>query len=317
MTQRYARFSRMAFSGTSPRGMRVPRLFPVALSVLLTAPPAFARDAGDEPATAPTGTTTPDTTAPGTAVPADLQAAVTRAEFLGRQLHLHDRAAWLATDAMLADKRAQPLLPKMGGWLTEPSAHGIRVVFHSNEPAPRRLYEIDVDEAERLSEPTLESPEPMSADLIAQRKARDLAQSQSFMRCARKYNIVVLPSAEGLRVYLMPGFEKTGVYPLGGYHLFETDKTGERVVASRRFTNGCIDMDETAVPKQPREDGFRPVGMMFTHLLDPQPTEVHVFVSLYARQPMLIATVDNRRMWTVERGRISLRDTASNEASAP
>ena len=38
-------------------------------------------------------------------VPAELQAAVTRAEFLGRELYLHDRAAWLATDAMRADKR--------------------------------------------------------------------------------------------------------------------------------------------------------------------------------------------------------------------
>jgi len=234
-------------------------------------------------------------------IPAELQAAVTRSEFLGRQLYLHDRAAWLATDAMLADTRARALMPKMGGWLTEPSAHGVRVVFFSNEDTPRRLYEIDVDERERLTEPVLESSEPMSADLLAQRKARELVLSQSFMTCAQRYNTAILPSSEGLRVYLMPGFVKTGVYPVGGYHVFETDKRGERIVSSRKFSNGCLDLDENAAQK---DRSAKAVALMATHLLDPQPTEVHVFVSLHAKLPLSILTVDNRAIWSVAKGRI-------------
>ena len=79
-------------------------------------------------------------------VPAELQAAVTRAEFLGRELYLHDRAAWLATDAMRADKRMTALMDRLGGWITEPSALGVRVVFYSRDDTPVSLYEIDVDE---------------------------------------------------------------------------------------------------------------------------------------------------------------------------
>ncbi len=241
------------------------------------------------------------------AIPADLQPAVTRAEFLGRQMYLHDRAAWLATDAMLADPRMRGLREKIRGWLTEPSAHGIRVIFIDDGETPRRLFQIDVDEGERLTEPTIEAPEPLGPDLLAQLRARRLVLDQSFMRCAREYNSVILPSADGLRVYLMPAFARKDVYPLGGYHLFETDSAGTKILSSRKFTNGCIDLNETAKDAPPREDGFKAMGtMMFTHLLDPQPSEVHVFVSLYASQPFMLATTENEMLWEVGRGRITL-----------
>jgi hypothetical protein len=241
------------------------------------------------------------------AIPAELQPAVTRAEFLGRQIYLHDRAAWLATDAMLADPRMRKLREKIRGWLTEPSAHGVRVIFIDDGDAPRRLFQIDVDESERLTEAVIEAPEPLGPDLLAQLRARKLALEQSFMRCARQYNSVILPSTDGLRVYLMPAFARRNVYPLGGYHLFETDAAGARILSSRKFTNGCIELDETAKDAPPRKDGFKAMGtMMFTHLLDPQPSEVHVFVSLYASQPFMLATSENEMLWEVGRGRIAL-----------
>jgi hypothetical protein len=239
-------------------------------------------------------------------IPAELQPAATQAEFLGRQLYLHDRAAWLATDAMLADKRMRKLQKSIGGWITEPTALGIRVIFIDRDAAPRRLYEIDVDESERLSEPTVESPTPLTAEHLAQLRARNLATSQSFMQCARKYNTVVLPSSSGMRVYLMPGFAQHGVYPLGGYHLYEIDGDGEKILSSRKFSNGCIEHQDSpkGLPK-----GAKPSFGMFTHLLDPQPTEVHVFVSLHAKVPLMIMTTDNKMMWSVKSGKAELIDT--------
>lgn len=265
-------------------------LVSIALLAMLAAAPAHAQDKDDD--------------APQP-VPAELQPAVTHAEFLGRQLYLHDRAAWLATDAMLADKRMRKLKKSVGGWLTEPTALGVRVIFISND-APRRLYEIDVDESERLSEPTLESPTPLTAEHLAQLRARNLAISQSFMQCARKYNTVVLPSSSGMRVYLMPGFAEHDVYPLGGYHLYEIDGAGEKILSSRKFSNGCIEHQDSpkGLPK-----GAKPSFGMFTHLLDPQPTEVHVFVSLHAKVPLMIMTIDNKMMWSVKSGKVELIDT--------
>ena len=249
-------------------------------------------------------------------VPAQLQPAVTRAEFLGRQMYLHDRAAWLATDAMLAEKRMRPLKERLGGWVTEPSALGVRVIFFSNDDIPQRLYEIDVDERERLSDPALESPEPLTTDHIAQLRARAQAQQQSYMACAQQYNTVVLPAADGIHVYMMPGFVRNDVYPIGGYHLYRFDSSGRDILSSRKFTNGCLDLDESAAASKKSDDGFEPIGMMFSHLLDPQPTEVHVFVSLYAKRPFAITTVDNDTLWMIDDGRISVIDSMASLKTA-
>ena len=56
----------------------------------------------------------------------------------------------------------------------------------------------------------------------------------------------------------------------------------------------------------PMGDGFRPMGMMVTHLLDPQPTEIHVFISLNTDSPLYVGTTENRYLWKVSKGRISL-----------
>ncbi len=234
-------------------------------------------------------------------IPTGLQAATTRAEFLGRQMYLHDRAAWLATDAMLADERMKPLQSRLGGWVTEPTAHGVRTIFVSSDETPVRLFEIEVDEGERLSEATLESPEPLTAEHRAQLRARETVRTRDFMQCAKQYNAVSMPSAEGLRVYAMPAFEREGLYPLGGYHLFRFEADGVTIADSRKFTNGCITHNETASASA---DGAKMVGGMYTHLLDPQPTEVHVFVSLYAKLPLTIVTSQNKSMWRVHKGKV-------------
>lgn len=266
-------------------------LAPIALLAMLFAATVAAQDAGDARAVA------------AKPIAADTQAAVTQAEFLGRQMYLHDRAAWLATDAMLADKRMRKLKASIGGWVTEPSAHGVRVIFVSKDTPSRRLYEIDVDEGERISEATLESPAPLAAEHLGQLRARDLAAAQSFMMCAKQYNVVVMPSSEGQRVYLMPAFSELGVFPLGGYHLYEVDGAGEKILSSRTFSKGCMAHNDApkGLPK-----GATPSAGMFTHLLDPQPTEVHVFVSLYAKVPLMIMTIDNKTIWSVKKGDIEL-----------
>lgn len=275
----------------------LPRLL---LSIALVGGLPLAVQANGAPADAPAGKP----------VPAELQAAVTRAEFLGRELYLHDRAAWLATDAMRADKRMTALMDRLGGWITEPSALGVRVVFHSRDDTPVSLYEIDVDESERLSDAVVGASTPLTDAQRAQVRARTLAQAQTFGHCGDDYNTAALASLDGFRVYRMPVFSRQDVYPLGGYQLYEIDATGEKILSTRRFTNGCIDLDERR--KLDKADGrpSEPVMSLVSHLLDPQPTEIHVFASLYARQPMRVVTTTNGLSWRVVDGKITLVDTA-------
>lgn len=239
--------------------------------------------------------------------PEALREPVTQAEFLGRQLYFHDRAAWIATDAMLADARIRRRKDEIRGWVSEPAADGIRVIFVGEGATPKRIYEIVVDESDRVSEAIIDGPEPLTTQQLAQLRARRLALSQSFDRCASVYNTTAIPTADGgFRVYLSPAFAQQGVYPVGGYHLFRIDETGEKVLSTRRFTKGCLDVTDRVSDKARRKDkDAQPALMMVTHLLDPQPTEIHVFVSMHAQVPLVVMTVDNRLLWFVKHGHIA------------
>jgi hypothetical protein len=73
-----------------------------------------------------------------------------------------------------------------------------------------------------------------------------------------------------------------------------------RVVNERPFARSCLMMGGPAAAAAPR--GARPVGMVVTHLLDPVPTEIHVFTSLAARMPILVGA--GGRGWQVDGARI-------------
>jgi hypothetical protein len=89
-----------------------------------------------------------------------------------------------------------------------------------------------------------------------------------------------------------------GIYPAGGHYRFDFDTTG-KLVSERRFMNTCFDLDYRA-----RKDGNRLEAMVLTHLLDPQPTEIHAFVSRNIPIPLLIITVSNEASWHVVQGHI-------------
>lgn len=103
----------------------------------------------------------------------------------------------------------------------------------------------------------------------------------------------------GWAAYLLPGTTQHGVVPIGGSYRLDLDAAGERILKQRPFTRTCIALDS------PRSDrSMKAVAMMVTHLLDPVPTEVHVFWSLWARQPMYVATSEGN--WLIEDGKTRL-----------
>jgi hypothetical protein len=64
------------------------------------------------------------------------------------------------------------------------------------------------------------------------------------------------------------------------------------VLTTRPFTRSCLNM-----PARPPQ-GSTPSMLVVSHLLDPEPTELHVFTSLTSRLPVGVVTPD-RRLWTV------------------
>ena len=111
--------------------------------------------------------------------------------------------------------------------------------------------------------------------------------------CTGDYNPLTLPGAtpRDWRVYLLPVVEDGDRVPLGG--AWRIDVHDGQVVAQRAFTQGCIALDN-----QGGDDAF-----VVSHLLDPIPTEIHVFWSLWADKPMFVTT--SQGTWAISEGLIA------------
>lgn len=239
---------------------------------------------------------------------AQITKALLDAEATGRAIYLHDQAAAVATDAVMALKafRQDGKQGRLGGWITEQGEQGIVVTFLSNEPEPRARYRATVGsegqvvgDVEALAEPAALTPQELGAA-----RARNTAANAEFAPCSRSYNTVVLPDPQeggGWIAYLLPGTTKQGVVPIGGSYRLDLDASGQKIVTQRPFTRTCIALERPRGPKD-----METVAMMITHLLDPVPTEVHVFWSRWARTPMFVAT--SLGNWLIEEGSITLTD---------
>lgn len=229
--------------------------------------------------------------------PGQEAAAINTAEITGLAMYRHDRAAAVATDAALKI-RAFKEDKRVKGWVTEERDGGIVVTFLDATPAA--LYRATVSDDGDLTGAVeaFESPQLLTEFQSGAAAARALAISSGFQPCSDKYNSVVLPAHESAAkkwdVYLLPSTTKNDVVPLGGTYRVETD--GHAVISHRGFTRTCISL----------QTGPRVVGLMITHLLDPTPTEAHVFWSLWAKKDMYVATPPNGTIWSIEGGKIRL-----------
>lgn len=241
-------------------------------------------------------------------IPDALRPAVAAAESTGRQLQRLDRAAWVATDTIRTARDARRLRRSVRGWITEDIDVGTRVSFFDGSAPSRLLYVVDVESSGRSTSSLPPGPTFADEGQQAMIRARQSALSETFLRCSRTYNTVVFPADDGIHVYLMPGTTQQGLHPAGGHHKLVYDASGTDLQSSRGFTRGCIDLQSD--PGSP-PTGYRPAGMMVTHLLDPQPTEIHVFISLNAPIPLMVMTSsqsdpDKPMIWKLKQGHVAV-----------
>lgn len=235
-----------------------------------------------------------DDTPPAGLTPEQEAAALQGAEAAGLAIYRHDQAAAVASDAGLK-VRAFKKDQRVAGWITEERDGQIVVTFIDQTPAA--LYRVTVGadgKAGKLE--TLEAPTPLSAYESGAATARTVAVAAGFQPCAQSYNSVVLPGTDPAGapwvVYLLPGTTDPKVVPLGGSYRFDI-KDG-KVAAQHAYTRSCIKLDNDP----------RSVAMMVTHLMDPLPTDVHVFLNLWARKALYVMTPSNGVLWSVENGKI-------------
>lgn len=234
---------------------------------------------------------------PATAISEQDLSALRLAIDRGQQLYLYDQAAWHATDAMLEDVD-EPATTGIRGWVVTPAGDGMLVTYwkpngdsfsgvYSAVWSRERVGERKVlqGEATRLSEEQLA--------LVAARNAVDDSGLESCVNAP--FNTVVMPEPEGdaILVYMMTPQTSASSIPLGGHYRFTV--TDGSVVDQRSFTNSCLEVG-LADPEGRGE--LEALGV--SHLLDPVPTEIHVFSMLAAGKPVFIMTPSNSRVWVAE-----------------
>lgn len=241
------------------------------------------------------------------AIPVSAQSASDRASIdfaleRGRLLFGIDRAAWVATDDLLA-RAPDAQTHGVRGYIVERDGDGYAVTFFAGpEDAPVAFYRASVGNNRIRSAqvyPAASRPE-LSPDQRRLADARQAALSGTARRpCGQApFNSAVIPPAswEGpVDVYLLTPQVNAGEYPIGGHFRVTVGPNG-RVTSERAFTNSCL-----LIGGAPQGA----VGLGVTHLLDPVPTEIHVFTAITSGLPVYVSTSDDR-VWEVTRERIRL-----------
>lgn len=228
----------------------------------------------------------------------------------GRLIFELDRAAWVTTDDMLA-RIPDPGGAGVRGWTVERDGDGYKVIYFARGEgdALSVIYQGRVENHRVVSRqvfpPDARPPlTPLERRLAL---ARDLVRRMGRTPCtSAPFNTVVIPpeTPDGpLDLYALTAQTENGTYPFGGHFLAHVSAAGE-ILSQRAFTHGCLNM---TVPSQRQE---RTAALMVTHLLDPLPTEIHVFLSLSAGLPVFVGIGDPTRIWEVDGDRIHLVDAS-------
>jgi hypothetical protein len=235
--------------------------------------------------------------------PAALTAAVRAAVDRGELLYVYDRAAWQGTDDLRA--RYPALLTQIGGHVISGDEATTELVFYDKSKA-KAVYRA------RFTNTKLTASGPAGADRVPLTMLeRQLIQAkdkgaEAFARAkvgtcgSGKPNLAVLPSTApggAVTVYLTTPQTDPKSFPLGGHYSVEVRPDGSTGEV-RRFTNACIDMSRSVLPKD-----AGPAVFFITHLLDPTPTEIHVFTSLASEMPIGVMTGPSR-VWLVDGNRV-------------
>lgn len=241
--------------------------------------------------------------APTPAADGSIQHAIDR----GKTMYDYDRAAWVTSDDIVTrlplDRAAE-----VGGWIVTPGANGLHVDYIGKSAAADRVvYSADVA-GETVTNPTVY---PADAEPLLKEPALQMARAlraawdemyrhSDWQPCApARFNTIVLPPEPNgtVPVYFLTPQTETGKFPFGGHYEVDIGADG-KVARTRAFTHGCLTM-----AKQANENGGTPVAIFVTHLMDPHPTEIHVFEQYYVGLPVIVGT-GPKTIWKVQAGSI-------------
>lgn len=225
----------------------------------------------------------------------------------GRLIFALDRVAWVATDDL---KNRVPDLAAAGirGYVVDREANGFVPIFYGEEDGKLvAIYRARVAGAKGVSDavvfPRGQRPAltPQQVRLV---RALELVRKGPVGRCgSASPNLAVIPPEEPggpIDVYVTAPQMRPGAVQFGGHERISIGADGKEI-ARRPFTRSCLE-----VPVPPQEVRQRGGMLGVNHLLDGVPNEVHVFLSMALRMPLVVITRSPDRTWQVTGERIAL-----------
>ena len=197
-------------------------------------------------------------------------------------------------------------MPADGGWVVEPQGDLLRVTYYGVEgETTYALFQADMRGSKVVQSRVFDSNDDraLKPETLALVRARQAAMrlGNGKARCTSgPFNVVVLPQGAGQPtvVYLLTPMQTAGEYPFGGHYRIDVGPDGA-VVAERAFTMACLNI---GAPPAGAGDGAMAV---VSHMLDPTPTEIHVFMSLWMGKPVGVIT-SRKEIWSVDGDQIEL-----------
>lgn len=254
--------------------------------------------AGEVEAEAPAEETA-EAPAPPPPLTAEERAAVAEAADRGRRLSAVARAAILTTRDMLS-RISDPEAEGIAGWVAEPEGNGMAVTYFAEaEDGPVAVYRGRILGGRVVSRDLYLAGErpPLAGEQARMAAARAAAEALEHERCGEApFNVLVLPPEAPdapIQVYQLTAPTAPGRFPFGGHYRTTVSPDGD-VEADRSFARSCL-----VVEPEPVAEGAEPRPIAVTHLLDPAPTEIHVFLARLTGRPLLVATGDPARLWLV------------------
>jgi hypothetical protein len=223
----------------------------------------------------------------------------------GRLLFEIDRAAWVGTDDMFA-QIPNAASSGMRGYVVERDGGGLAVIFFGGPTdAPVAFYRGRIENRQVVSRQVYpaDSRPPLTAAQRRLAAVSELSRTLDRRPCgSAPFNTAIIPpvTPDGpIDLYLLTPQVREGIWPAGGHYRF-TFGSDDTILSSRAFTNSCIELGGAPGPDE------RPVALVVTHLLDPIPTEIHVFTSLTSGLALGVGTSNPERMWWVAGDRIEI-----------
>lgn len=246
------------------------------------------------PATAQTSATPPAPLELSAAQRASLQTAVAR----GRALSVLDQVFRTAS----ADARSR--IPAadaeaIAGWIAQPEGNGVTVTYYVRDGDNYAAIYRGAVIGGRVSSPQLFSAANRPRLEGAARRmaaARTVAEATNHQACGPDFNTFVLPPAgeEPVLVYRLSPRMAASRIPGGGHFRIAVAADGN-IVEDVALAGACTDLTLARAAAGQRTRPIQ-VNAAGTEL----PSELHVFLSLWAQRPLAVAAgTDTVRVWGV------------------